>query len=202
MRETRRINKRVVLNVLAFLVIVIIFALIPTLPKYSQGSFFYPAIFFYDSPLFYFVTFGLFAFLVWNLIKVTPKSEAIDIPKPVFIGGLVTICGCMTFCGLNLYFAIAQVFPAHFDSIRFQNHVYYLAYYTASDSGLDVVYNDYLVYECDDLGVVCHRIDRFFGWDLPYVPPHDRRVNFFHQDNQLYVRINDEQFPVRTSSEE
>jgi hypothetical protein len=160
------------------------------LPRYRHGNedFFYPIVFFYGTPFVLVLVLGLGGFIIW-----LHRKRLIQRTNPFVLVFMVSITCAITFCvALDLWFSPDKPLPAHYDSIVFNNRVFYLARYLAISMTSEADPSRFLIYGCDSCGIRCSLIQEFIGYRYRTqagreVAEHD--VYFFTQEDNLYVQI-------------
>jgi hypothetical protein len=186
---------------IAVIVLIACFAGMYLVPKVYgfSGSFFYPIVYFYGTPLAIIVPLAAFAILAWQFIPATS-----NILKIISITMLMVPCSFLLFGVAIYYFGFVSYspLPSHFNRISFEDHVYYLAWDTTPTSDLEYAHDRYFVYRCDNSGIICeyNNIDSTIGaYRWSSILSGQRTVGFLVEDNQLYVQINEERFRVATA---
>jgi hypothetical protein len=168
----------------------------------DEGDFFYPLVFFYSTPLVFIVVLGAFAVFLWDIL-------------PIYLGGafskaLIVVlalipCTC-SIIAFSIWYFLASSYvplPAHFNSISHENHIYYLAWDNSTSLDLDSEHNRYLIYRCDNLGVICREISSFSASSYEGVSGnHVKRneVYFVLEDEILSVQLGTERVEIETAS--
>ena len=99
---------------------------------------------------------------------------------PIFFGGLLTP-------GFS-----------HIDTIRYESTTYRLSLSQGPEPAFDYTLYVYIVYKCDGLGLLCTKLS------TPYqessvsgeLPQHDARFFINERDNNLYVQVEKDLYPV------
>jgi len=200
MTATRKFDARSVQNALLCLIILFVVTGAWFLPRLSfQGSFFYPFLAFYHSWLPYIVITSLVMIIGWSVQRNTQLENVMTMGCMALV---VAVLMAGFWLMLNFFFSFERVLPGHFTSIHHENRTYYLAWLNVLGPDLDWTYDEYIVYECDDLGLMCHTLPRnMYSFSTSTTAVHsERHVNFVSVGDQLYVEIDSERFQVRTSA--